>query len=422
MPPHRAAVARFSQLRDARFRAGAGAERVRRTKRARQEQPARSDRDARDRKIVSRARESELIRSGHALGARSAAKRASRPAACDLRCTIARARAARARASTSTARASASRDFSASASRDVRAGRFGAGLRRAGAAPRVPQRRARADLAGAIIASWRATARSCSKRPRCCAARIAADRGLLFAYNDASGRPGRALIARAPAFVAALGGPPRRVRALGGTQRAIDDRLRSQRAGRRADGDADAMRSRARCASSVETELRAQDARRPAPRRAAAAARRRGARRVRLAGATAHGGTGAQGRRIRVDARRAPATRRSCCSTTCSPSSTPSAPAAFLAAVGDFEQAFLTATDLPSPQFARARRGAVERGRVGSHADALGDALAALDARRGPATPGDPLARSARPGRGSSATTSRAPRSRSRSPATRWSW
>ena len=55
LAPHRAAAGRFSQLRDAGLYAGAGPERFRRAERARQEQLARGDRDARHRQIVSRA-------------------------------------------------------------------------------------------------------------------------------------------------------------------------------------------------------------------------------------------------------------------------------------------------------------------------------------------------------------------------------
>ena len=69
--------------------------------------------------------------------------------------------------------------------------------------------------------------------------------------------------------------------------------------------------------------------------------------RLRLAGTAAHGGTRAQDCRIRRYERTRRTKRRCCCSTTCSRSSTKSAASAFLAEIGDYEQAFVTATHVP---------------------------------------------------------------------------
>ena len=234
---------------------------------------------------------------------RSPAKRAFRPVTILLHASIVRSGSGARKAF----------DVNGSPGRVRRFSRQGAG--RHVRARRLAPRRGRPGRCGArfstarsrsshrsTIATWRGTARSSSKRRRCCAGRSRPTATLLLAYNDELLDPGAALMEARASFVAEIALAARgRLRTLERHPRTRRDRIRAERRLRRcgaARGAGGGARGKRRGGTAPQD-----DAGRPAPRRRPPDDRRQGARCIRFARPAADGGTCAQGCRIRNDAR-----------------------------------------------------------------------------------------------------------------------
>jgi DNA replication and repair protein RecF len=173
---------------------------LRRAERARQEQSARSDRDAGDGKSFRAHRESELIRDG-ASARRSAGEARISGGQIRLRCTIARAGSGTRKSFDVNGGAGRVRALSrAGARRHVRPGRSATGRRRS-ALRRSFLNGALAQLSPTYYRDLARTSKIVQQKAALLRGAIAPDRDLLLAYNDELSRPASALIAARRAFV-----------------------------------------------------------------------------------------------------------------------------------------------------------------------------------------------------------------------------
>ena len=325
----RIALANFRNYATLEFEPAPGLNVVRRSERARKEQLARGDRDARHRQVVSHV----ARRRRRALTAPSArsSRGEARVSAGDDRARVHDRQRRRRHAQDVHAQRTrrALRGLSrGAAGRHVRAGRLATRRRRAEPAPGVPQRGARRKPTRATTASSRATARRCSRRTRCCAGRDRADRASCSRSTTRlwSKRHATSMLARERFVARARRAAHACTRAVRGRRETLEVaydpnvRVRERHRGR-----GGARRSTARLRDVAERER---------ARKAALAGPHRDDLALTLDGRSlaAYGSQGQQRTAVlalkvaeyAVAARRGPAKRRCSCSTTSSRSSTKS--------------------------------------------------------------------------------------------------